>query len=149
MNDARDPHRIRTFVAILLLAGAATVSLAGCSSTPNSDGAYVEIDSDGGIDSVWVFEGDEARFANASCDDLKSDLAEEVPGTLSDDRTEMKSNGAYDDTYQLVWFKGHAWYPDGSGFAWDDHGDYVRDDSDAGKAAVEKREAECGEGWPE
>lgn len=147
MNDARDLHRFRTFVATVLLAGAATVSLAGCSSTPDSDGAYVEIDPDGGIDSVWVLEGDEARFANVNCEDFESDLDESVPGTLSPDGTQIKSNEVYGDTYQLVWFKDHAWYADGSGFAWDDHGDFVRDDSDAGKAAVAKWEAECGAEW--
>lgn len=146
MNAARSPRRVRTITA-LILAGAATISLAGCSSTPSTDGAYVEVDSDGGVDSVWVLEGDSARFANAYCDSLDTDLAEQDPSTLSPDGTEIKDSFG-SAIYQLVWFKDHAWYPDGSGFAWDDRGDYVRDDTDAGKGAVEKWEAECGKDWP-
>lgn len=147
MNAARASRRVRR-IAALTLTGAAMVALTGCSSAASKDGAYVEVDSDGGVDSVWVFEGDSARFANAYCDSLEPDLAEQAPSTLSPDGTEIKDSFG-GDIYQLVWFKDHAWYPDGSGFAWDDHGDFVRDDADAGRAAVEKWESECGKDWPE
>ena len=149
MKYARAPHRFRTIAALVLVAGAGTVLLAGCSNAQHADGAYVEIGTDGGVDSVWVLEGDSARFANATCDSLELDLHDGEPGMLSKDRTQIKSNQAYDDTYQLVWFKDHPWYADGSGFAWDDRGDFVRDDSDAGKAAVEKWETACDTDWPE
>lgn len=147
MNTARAPRGSRT-ISALILAGTATISLAGCSAAVSTDGTYVEIDSEGGVDSVWVLDGDSARFANAYCDSLDTDLAEQDPSALSPDGTEIKDSFG-GDVYRLVWFKDHAWYPDGSGFSWDDRGDYVRDDSDAGQAAVEKWEAECGHEWPE
>lgn len=148
MNTARTPHRSRTIVALLLVSSAMLSSLAGCASSAGTDGVFVEIDSNGGIDGVWILDGDTARFASATCDSLEADLDEAELGALSADGTQIRSSGVYDDTYQLVWFKDHAWYPDGSGFAWDDRGEFVRDDSDAGKAAVEQWQSDCGEDWP-
>ncbi len=40
-----------------------------------------------------------------------------------------------------------AWYEDKTGFVWDGHGDFIRDDSEIGKAAVERWEANCGIEW--
>lgn len=59
---------------------------------------------------------------------------------LSEDLTRI-TDPKTGDNYTL------AWYDDRSGFVWEDHGDFIRDDSKIGKSAVERWEATCGVDW--
>ena len=79
------------------------------------------------------------QYVNGSCSQY--DLDHE-PSVLSEDHLRI-TDATSGDTYHL------DWYEDGSGFVWDDHGDFIRDDSEIGKSAVERWEATCGMEWLE
>jgi len=137
MNTARSPHGFRTISALVLTLGAATVALASCSSASSADGTYVKVAETSGISSAWIVEGDSIRYVNGSCSQYNLD---HEPAVLSEDLTRI-TDPKTGDNYAL------AWYEDRSGFVWDDHGDFIRDDSEIGKAAVERWEANCGQEW--
>lgn len=67
MSPVRLPRRTRTISALALVAGAATLSLAGCTSAGSVDGAYIKIAETSGISSAWVIKGDSIQFVNGSC----------------------------------------------------------------------------------
>lgn len=125
--------------ALILTIGSATVALAGCSSASSVDGTYIKVAETSGISSAWIVEGDSIQYVNGSCSQY--DLDHE-PSTLSEDHLRI-TDAASGDIYHLTW------YEDGSGFVWEDHGDFIRDDSEIGKNAVERWEANCGMEWLE
>lgn len=137
MNTARSPHGFRTISALVLTLGAATVALASCSSASNVDGTYVKVAETSGISSAWIVEGDSVQYVNGSCSQYNLD---HEPAVLSEDLTRI-TDPKTGDNYTL------AWYDDRSGFVWEDHGDFIRDDSEIGKSAVERWEANCGQDW--
>lgn len=139
MIPARVPRRIRTISAFILTIGAATIVLAGCSSVSSVDGTYIKAAETSGISSAWIVEGDSIQYVNGSCSQY--DLDRE-PAALSEDHLRITDPNS-GDIYDLTW------YEDGSGFVWDDHGDFIRDDSEIGKDAVERWEAACGMEWQE
>lgn len=65
MSPVRLPRRTRTISALALVAGAATLSLAGCTSAGSVDGAYIKIAETSGISSAWVIKGDSIRSSTA------------------------------------------------------------------------------------
>lgn len=137
MNAARVPRTVRTISALLLTVCAATAALAGCSSTSNVDGTYIKVAETSGISSAWIVEGDSIQYVNGSCSQYN---LEHESAVLSEDLTRI-TDPKTGDNYTL------AWYDDRSGFVWEDHGDFIRDDSEIGKSAVERWEATCGQDW--
>ena len=114
MSPVRLPRRTRTISALALVAGAATLSLAGCTSAGSVDGAYIKIAETSGISSAWVIKGDSIQFVNGSCSQY--DLDDE-PAFLSEGLTRI-TDPVSGDNYAL------AWYEDKTGFVWGGHGDF-------------------------
>lgn len=137
MNTARVPRRVRTITTMILFAGVVASALVGCTADPGVDGVYIKVAETSGISSAWIVEGDSIQYVNGSCSQYNLD---HEPAVLSDDFTRI-TDPKTGDNYTL------AWYDDRSGFVWDDHGDFIRDDSEIGKAAVERWEAHCGQEW--
>lgn len=112
--------------------------LAGCASAgSNFDGTYVKIAETSGISSAWIVKGDSIQYVNGSCGQYNLD---HEPAVLSEDLARI-TDPTSGDSYNL------AWYDDRSGFVWEDHGDFIRDDSEIGKSAIERWEATCGVEW--
>lgn len=139
MNTARSPRTVRSISALIVTIGGATVSFAGCSSAPGIDGTYIKVAETSGISSAWIVKGDSIQYVNGSCSQY--DLENE-PSALSEDHLRI-TDATSGDIYRLTW------YEDGSGFVWEDHGEFIRDDSKIGKSAVERWEANCGIEWLE
>lgn len=152
MSTTTASRRIRTIAALLLTSAAVALGVTGCatgddagsggagssgSTTANVDGTYVKVAETSGISSAWIVEGDSIQYVNGSCSQY--DLDHE-PAVLSEDLTRI-TDPKTGDNYTL------AWYDDRSGFVWEDHGDFIRDDSKIGKSAVERWEATCGVEW--
>lgn len=136
-SKAGSSRSIRFAAAALLLAGVLGVSLAGCSGAPSIDGTYIKVAETSGISSAWIVKGDSIQYVNGSCSQYNLD---HEPAVLSEDLTRI-TDPATGDNYALTW------YDDRSGFVWEDHGDFIRDDSEIGKSAVERWEANCGLDW--
>lgn len=140
MTAARESHSsrpIRAVCARILVVGGVAASLVGCSSASSVDGNYIKIAETSGISSAWIVEGDSIQFVNGSCG--QCDLDHE-PAVLSEDGTRI-TDPETGENYTL------AWYDDRTGFVWEGHGDFIRDDSEIGKSAVERWEAACGMTW--
>lgn len=145
MSNVRTRSGIRTTVVPILTTSVLALGLAGCAggsatldrAYANVDGAYVKVAETSGISSACIIEGDSATYVNGSCD--RYSLHREA-GVLSEDLTRITDPGT-GENYVLTW------YEDRTGFVWDDHGDFIRDDSTVGKSAVERWEATCGADW--
>lgn len=140
MTATRDSHSfrpIRAVCAMILVASGTTASLAGCSSASSADGNYIKMAETSGISSAWIIQGDSIRYVNGSCSQY--DLDHE-PAVLSEDLTRI-TDPETGENYTL------AWYDDRTGFVWEGHGDFIRDDSEIGKRAVERWETACGMKW--
>ncbi|MFT4213357.1 MAG: hypothetical protein QM622_01070 [Microbacterium sp.] len=122
---------------MILVGSAVGASLTGCSSSSNVDGTYVKVAETSGISSAWIVKGDSIQYVNGSCSQYNLD---HEPSVLSEDLTRI-TDPETGDNYTL------AWYDDRSGFVWEDRGDFIRDDSEIGKSAVERWEATCGMEW--
>lgn len=137
MNAARVTRRVRTITTMILFVGAVAPTLAGCAAGPGVDGVYVKVAETSGISSAWIVEGNSIKYVNGSCSQYNLD---HEPAVLSEDLTHI-TDPETGDNYTL------DWYDDRSGFVWEDHGDFIRDDSEIGRSAVERWEATCGVEW--
>lgn len=153
MSTTIASRRIRTIAALVLVTAAFTLGMTGCASDDaagtgddgtsgsttreNVDGTYIKIAETSGISSAWIVEGDSIQYVNGSCSQYNLD---HEPAVLSDDLTRI-TDPKTGENYSL------AWYDDHTGFVWEDHGDFIRDDSEIGQSAIERWEATCGVEW--
>lgn len=140
MTATQESHSFRPTRAVctmILVVGGVAASLVGCSSASSVDGNYIKIAETSGISSAWIVRGDSIQYVNGSCSQY--DLDHE-PAVLSEDLTRITDPGT-GENYTL------DWYDDRTGFVWEGHGDFIRDDSEIGKSAVERWEAACGMKW--